>query len=88
MLTQGVCFYLYRNHFARSSLAAGGQKGKSYYTLTFSISFGHKDDVCYLAYHYPYTYSTLKVLKKHFISFHLEEKGSVSPGGHYKAVTF
>lgn len=53
---------LHRNHFARSSIAAGGQKGKSYYTTTFSINFSHKDDVCYFAYHYPYTYSTLKVI--------------------------
>ncbi|CAG08401.1 unnamed protein product, partial [Tetraodon nigroviridis] len=57
----GTDISYYKNHFARSSLAAGGQKGKSYYTLTFSINFGHKDDVCYLAYHYPYTYSTLKM---------------------------
>ncbi|XP_029017014.1 cytosolic carboxypeptidase 1 isoform X2 [Betta splendens] len=54
-----ICYY--KNHFARSSIAAGGQKGKSYYTLTFSTSFTHKDDVCYFAYHYPYTYSTLKM---------------------------
>lgn len=54
-----ICYY--KNHFARSSVAAGGQKGKSYYTLTFSINFKHKDDVCYFAYHYPYTYSTLKM---------------------------
>ncbi|MED6282823.1 Cytosolic carboxypeptidase 1 [Characodon lateralis] len=53
-----ICYY--KNHFARSSIATGGQKGKSYYTLTFSINFSHKDDVCYFAYHYPYTYSTLK----------------------------
>ncbi|XP_070760565.1 cytosolic carboxypeptidase 1 [Enoplosus armatus] len=54
-----ICYY--KNHFARSSIAAGGQKGKSYYTMTFSTSFSHKDDVCYFAYHYPYTYSTLKM---------------------------
>ncbi|CAK6950520.1 cytosolic carboxypeptidase 1 [Scomber scombrus] len=54
-----ICYY--KNHFARSSIAAGGQKGKSYYTLTFSTSFSHKDDVCYFAYHYPYTYSSLKM---------------------------
>lgn len=54
-----------RNHFARSSIAAGGQKGKSYFTLTFTTTFSHKDDVCYFAYHYPYTYSTLKVLFQH-----------------------
>uniref|UniRef100_A0A8C7Z895 ATP/GTP binding carboxypeptidase 1 n=1 Tax=Oryzias sinensis TaxID=183150 RepID=A0A8C7Z895_9TELE len=54
-----ICYY--KNYFARSSIAAGGQKGKSYYTLTFSMSFSHKDDVCYFAYHYPYTFSTLKM---------------------------
>lgn len=51
----------HRNHFSRSSVAAGGQKGKSYYTITFTVVFPHKDDVCYFAYHYPYTYSTLQV---------------------------
>uniref|UniRef100_A0A671VAY5 tubulin-glutamate carboxypeptidase n=1 Tax=Sparus aurata TaxID=8175 RepID=A0A671VAY5_SPAAU len=54
-----ICYY--KNHFARSSIAAGGQKGKSYYSMTFSTTFSHKDDVCYFAYHYPYTYSTLKM---------------------------
>ncbi|XP_073321930.1 cytosolic carboxypeptidase 1 [Pagrus major] len=54
-----ICYY--KNHFARSSIAAGGQKGKSYYSMTFSTTFSHKDDVCYFAYHYPYTFSTLKM---------------------------
>ncbi|MBN3293959.1 CBPC1 carboxypeptidase, partial [Polypterus senegalus] len=54
-----ICYY--KNHFSRSSIAAGGQKGKSYYTMSFTVTFGHKDDVCYFAYHYPYTYSTLKM---------------------------
>ncbi|XP_075620987.1 cytosolic carboxypeptidase 4 [Balearica regulorum gibbericeps] len=51
-----ICYY--KNHY-RCSAAAGGTRGKCYYTLTFSIKFPHKDDVCYLAYHYPYTYSTM-----------------------------
>uniref|UniRef100_A0A8C2HAD7 Cytosolic carboxypeptidase 1 n=1 Tax=Cyprinus carpio TaxID=7962 RepID=A0A8C2HAD7_CYPCA len=54
-----ICYY--KNHFSRSSIAAGGQKGKSYFTLTFTVTFQHKDDVCYFAYHYPYTYSMLKM---------------------------
>ncbi|KAJ8285431.1 hypothetical protein GJAV_G00026720 [Gymnothorax javanicus] len=54
-----ICYY--KNHFSRSSMATGGQKGKSYYTLTFTVTFHNKDDVCYFAYHYPYTYSTLKM---------------------------
>uniref|UniRef100_A0A8V0Z743 tubulin-glutamate carboxypeptidase n=1 Tax=Gallus gallus TaxID=9031 RepID=A0A8V0Z743_CHICK len=48
----------YKNHY-RCSAAAGGARGKCYYTLTFSIEFPHEDDVCYLAYHYPYTYSAM-----------------------------
>ncbi|KAI4878153.1 hypothetical protein NFI96_028406, partial [Prochilodus magdalenae] len=54
-----ICYY--KNHFSRSSISAGGQKGKSYYSMTFTVTFQHKDDVCYFAYHYPYTYSTLKM---------------------------
>nr|XP_023671106.1 cytosolic carboxypeptidase 4-like [Paramormyrops kingsleyae] len=49
-----ICYY--RNHFFRR----GGRKGSACYTLTFSVTFQHEEDVCYLAYHYPYTYSTLQ----------------------------
>ncbi|NWQ76524.1 CBPC4 carboxypeptidase, partial [Columbina picui] len=52
-----ICYY--KNHYRCSAAAGGGARGKCYYTLTFSIKFPHKDDVCYLAYHYPYTYSTM-----------------------------
>ncbi|MBN3272051.1 CBPC4 carboxypeptidase, partial [Polyodon spathula] len=55
-------FILYfRNHFSQSSLPSRGQKGRMYYTLTFSVTFQHSEDVCYLAYHYPYTYSALQM---------------------------
>ncbi|XP_023799418.1 cytosolic carboxypeptidase 1 isoform X1 [Cyanistes caeruleus] len=63
-----ICYY--KNHFSRSSIAAGGQKGKSYYTITFTVTFQHKDDVCYFAYHYPYTYSTLKMHLRKLESMH------------------
>ncbi|KAM4807982.1 cytosolic carboxypeptidase 1 [Rhinophrynus dorsalis] len=63
-----ICYY--KNHFSRSSLATGGQKGKSYYTLTFTVTFPHKDDVCYFACHYPYTYSTLKMHLQKLESLH------------------
>ncbi|CAF0776542.1 unnamed protein product [Adineta steineri] len=36
-----------------------GRKKKVYYTLTFNIQFPHDNDVCYIAYHFPYTYTTL-----------------------------
>ncbi|NXC65813.1 CBPC4 carboxypeptidase, partial [Anhinga anhinga] len=52
-----ICYY--KNHYCCSAASGGGMRGKCYYTLTFSITFPHKDDVCYLAYHYPYTYSTM-----------------------------
>ncbi|XP_054859078.1 cytosolic carboxypeptidase 4 [Eublepharis macularius] len=54
-----VCYY--KNHYQRCTAGgtAAGTSGKSCYTLTFTVVFPHKDDVCYLAYHYPYTYSAL-----------------------------
>uniref|UniRef100_A0AAQ6IKH3 tubulin-glutamate carboxypeptidase n=1 Tax=Anabas testudineus TaxID=64144 RepID=A0AAQ6IKH3_ANATE len=57
-----ICYF--RNHFC----PVQGRKKTTFYTLTFTITFKHNEDVCYLAYHYPYTYSTvkthLKVLQK------------------------
>ncbi|XP_051545633.1 cytosolic carboxypeptidase 4-like [Myxocyprinus asiaticus] len=47
-----ICYY--RNHFCPRR----GQS--SLFTLTFTVTFRHDDDVCYLAYHYPYTYTTLQ----------------------------
>ncbi|KAG8455300.1 hypothetical protein GDO86_001482, partial [Hymenochirus boettgeri] len=67
-----ICYY--KNHFSRSSMATGGLKGKSYYTLTFTVTFPHKDDVCYFAYHYPYTYSTLKMHLQKLESSHNPEQ--------------
>jgi len=54
-----ICYY--KNHFMRSAETTGGVKGKSYYTTTFSVTFPHENDVCYLAYHFPYTYTMLQV---------------------------
>ncbi|KAI3370896.1 hypothetical protein L3Q82_007405 [Scortum barcoo] len=48
-----VCYF--RNHFC----PAQGRR-TAFYTLTFTVTFKHSEDVCYLAYHYPYTYSALK----------------------------
>ncbi|XP_067444763.1 cytosolic carboxypeptidase 4 [Thunnus thynnus] len=49
-----ICYF--RNHFC----PARGRRRTTFYTLTFTITFKHNEDVCYLAYHYPYTYSALK----------------------------
>ncbi|KAH0620046.1 hypothetical protein JD844_014575 [Phrynosoma platyrhinos] len=54
-----ICYY--KNHYQNCTAAAvaGAARGKWCYTLTFNIVFPHKEDVCYLAYHYPYTYSAM-----------------------------
>ncbi|KAG7273212.1 hypothetical protein CRUP_018016, partial [Coryphaenoides rupestris] len=45
-----------QNHFC----PLHGKRGQTFYTLTFTVTFKHNEDVCYLAYHYPYTYSALQ----------------------------
>ncbi|XP_066445491.1 cytosolic carboxypeptidase 4 [Eleutherodactylus coqui] len=50
-----ICYY--KNLFCYR--ASDAKKRRRYYTLTFTVKFQHYDDVCYLAYHYPYTYSAL-----------------------------
>nr|CAD7446171.1 unnamed protein product [Timema bartmani] len=47
-----ICYY-------RNSYQNLGSKGRSYFTTTFTVEFPHAYDVCYVAYHYPYTYSQL-----------------------------
>jgi len=54
-----ICYY--KNHFVRSSLTAGGMRGKTYYTASFTVTFKQQHDVCYVAYHYPYTYTMMQV---------------------------
>lgn len=49
-----ICYF--RNYFC----PAGGRRRTTFYTLTFTVTFKHSEDVCYVAYHYPYTYSALK----------------------------
>ncbi|XP_076636128.1 cytosolic carboxypeptidase 1 isoform X2 [Colletes latitarsis] len=46
-----ICYY--RNCYQRPT------KGKNYFTTSFTVIFPHSYDVCYLAYHFPYTYSQL-----------------------------
>ncbi|XP_041464945.1 cytosolic carboxypeptidase 1-like [Lytechinus variegatus] len=51
----------YKNNYSRSTAATGGPKGKTYFTFAFTLTFKHEKDICYLAYHYPYSYTTLQV---------------------------
>ncbi|XP_072593350.1 cytosolic carboxypeptidase 4 isoform X3 [Vulpes vulpes] len=52
-----ICYY--KNHYRQSAAIAGGASEKCFYTLTFVVTFPHSEDACYLAYHYPYTYTAL-----------------------------
>ncbi|XP_011632077.1 cytosolic carboxypeptidase 1-like isoform X2 [Pogonomyrmex barbatus] len=49
----GVDICYYRNCYQRPT------RGKTYFTTSFTVTFPHDYDVCYLAYHFPYTYSRL-----------------------------
>lgn len=62
----------YKNNFYYDDESEGGGKGRvplgtkrnskcHYYTLSFSLSFLHTNDNCYLAYHFPYSFSMLIV---------------------------
>ncbi|XP_057320034.1 cytosolic carboxypeptidase 1-like isoform X1 [Microplitis mediator] len=46
-----ICYY--RNCYRRPC------RGKNYLTTSFNVTFPHSYDICYLAYHFPYTYSQL-----------------------------
>lgn len=48
-----ICYY--RNCYQRPA------KGRNYFTISFSVTFQHENDICYLAYHFPYTYTQLMV---------------------------
>lgn len=68
----GTDISYYRNNFVLEEPAEEGAtlqentsqtktSAKAFYTLSFTLMFPHSSDVCYLAYHYPYTYSMLMV---------------------------
>lgn len=50
-----ICYY--RNSYQRPDC----RRGRLYHTTTFSIKFPHSWDVCYVAYHFPYTFTQLLV---------------------------
>ena len=52
-----ICYY--KNHYKCSTKK--NEKEKYYYTLTFTLQFPYSNDRCYLAYHYPYSFSLLEV---------------------------
>ncbi|XP_028178205.1 cytosolic carboxypeptidase 4-like [Ostrinia furnacalis] len=49
-----ICYYRNSYHYANQK-----NHNKCYLTVTFNIEFPHTNDVCYLAYHFPFTYSMM-----------------------------
>uniref|UniRef100_A0A7E4VT98 Pepdidase_M14_N domain-containing protein n=1 Tax=Panagrellus redivivus TaxID=6233 RepID=A0A7E4VT98_PANRE len=42
------------------------KESNNFFSIRFTINFRHEGDVCYIAYHYPYTYSFLRAtLERH-----------------------
>lgn len=56
-----VCYY--RNLYTQqqSGKKKNAVEARSYFSIRFTITFRHKADVCYLAYHYPYTFTYMQV---------------------------
>jgi hypothetical protein len=55
---------LYQNHYRRRAASTSileCSDDVNYATLTFTLAFPTTNDECYLAYHYPYTYTHLQV---------------------------
>ncbi|CAG9581580.1 unnamed protein product [Danaus chrysippus] len=48
-----ICYYRNSYHYSNQ------RNNKCYLTVTFNIDFPHTNDVCYLAYHFPFTYSMM-----------------------------
>ncbi|KAK0084402.1 hypothetical protein PV325_007095 [Microctonus aethiopoides] len=71
----GVDICYYRNCYRRPC------KGRNYFTTSFTVTFPHSYDICYLAYHFPYTYSQLMT---HIWRW---SKNSTNQGIYFKAVT-
>ncbi|XP_011503362.1 PREDICTED: cytosolic carboxypeptidase 1-like [Ceratosolen solmsi marchali] len=46
-----ICYY--QNYYYKPN------SRENYFTISFSLIFPHSYDICYLAYHFPYTYSQL-----------------------------
>lgn len=52
---------IYRNQYRRVTQEnSNSLMQDTHATLTFTVTFPHDNDTCWIAYHYPYTYSSLQ----------------------------
>ena len=56
---RNICYY--RNNFVKHGCQKEDRLNRCHFTATFSVMFEHEADICYLAYHYPYTFTKLQV---------------------------
>ncbi|CAL2028713.1 unnamed protein product [Caenorhabditis brenneri] len=58
---ENVCYFrnLYINENEEKKNLEEQKKKKYYYSIRFNVTFQNTGDICYIAYHYPYTYSFL-----------------------------
>ncbi|VDN05452.1 unnamed protein product [Thelazia callipaeda] len=63
-----ICYC--RNTFVNSFAEKGKDPTvpKNYFSLRFTIKFIHRADVCYIAYHFPYTYSMLRATLEWYLA--------------------
>ncbi|VDK78886.1 unnamed protein product, partial [Onchocerca ochengi] len=68
-----VCYY--RNTFIRndSGKIDAASTPRHYFSLYFTIKFKYHADICYIAYHFPYTYSMLQATLERYLSKNGEE---------------
>ncbi len=59
----------FKNHYTSSSK-------RNYQTVSFAVVFPHTADVCYLAFHFPYTFTRLKVRISRLRDWHFVTKAS------------
>ena len=53
-----ICYY--RNLYTKPTIGKPSNEPGGYNTAEFTITFRHEADVCYIAYHFPYTYTSLQ----------------------------
>ncbi|KHJ96915.1 zinc carboxypeptidase [Oesophagostomum dentatum] len=67
----GECVCYYRNLYTPGEDAEVDEtrsRRRGFYSIRFNVTFRNKGDICYFAYHYPYTYSFLKTAISKYLS--------------------
>ncbi|VDM78148.1 unnamed protein product, partial [Strongylus vulgaris] len=67
----GDCVCYYRNLYTSgedSDVDESKSRKRGFYSIRFNITFHNKGDICYFAYHFPYTYSFLKTSLSRYLS--------------------